>query len=29
RIDKLDHSGIYNIDTHLHTHKLRVIKRFI
>ena len=29
RIDKLDHSGIYNIDTHQHTHKLRVIKRFI
>ncbi len=29
RIDKLDHSGIYNIDTNQHTHKLRVIKRFI
>lgn len=29
RIDKLDHSGIYNIDTHKHTHKLRVIKRFL
>ena len=29
RIDKLDHSGIYNVDTHQHTHKLRVIKRFI
>ncbi|WNW02804.1 C40 family peptidase [Tenacibaculum sp. HL-MS23] len=29
RIDKLDHSGIYNIDTNKHTHKLRVIKRFI
>ncbi|TDQ29966.1 C40 family peptidase [Tenacibaculum caenipelagi] len=29
RIDKLDHSGIYNIDTHQHTHKLRVIKRLI
>ncbi len=29
RIDKLDHSGIYNVDTNKHTHKLRVIKRFI
>lgn len=29
RIDKLDHSGIYNIDTNKHTHKLRVIKRLI
>ncbi|WP_299108607.1 C40 family peptidase [uncultured Tenacibaculum sp.] len=29
RIDKLDHSGIYNIDTHQHTHKLRVIKRLV
>ncbi|MDO6745494.1 C40 family peptidase [Tenacibaculum soleae] len=29
RIDKLDHSGIYNIDTLKHTHKLRVIKRYI
>lgn len=29
RIDKLDHSGIYNVDTHQHTHKLRVIKRLI
>ncbi|WP_431167631.1 NlpC/P60 family protein [Tenacibaculum halocynthiae] len=29
RIDKLDHSGIYNVDTQQHTHKLRVIKRFI
>lgn len=27
RIDKLDHSGIYNVDTQKHTHKLRVIKR--
>ncbi|AOW20074.1 C40 family peptidase [Urechidicola croceus] len=29
RIDRLDHSGIYNIDTHRHTHKLRVIKKII
>ncbi|MGB1043129.1 MAG: NlpC/P60 family protein [Tenacibaculum sp.] len=29
RIDKLDHSGIYNVDTQKHTHKLRVIKRLI
>ncbi len=29
RIDKLDHSGIYNVDTNQHTHKLRVIKRLI
>lgn len=29
RIDKLDHSGIYNVDSHQHTHKLRVIKRLI
>ncbi|CAA0152887.1 Probable cell wall-associated hydrolase [Tenacibaculum maritimum] len=29
RIDRLDHSGIYNIDTHKHTHKLRVIKKII
>lgn len=29
RIDKLDHSGIYNADLKRHTHKLRVIKRFI
>lgn len=29
RIDKLDHSGIYNVDTHQHTHKLRVIKRLV
>lgn len=29
RIDKLDHSGIYNVDTQQHTHKLRVIKRFL
>ncbi len=29
RIDKLDHSGIYNIDERKHTHKLRVIKQYI
>ncbi|MGG6231490.1 NlpC/P60 family protein [Tenacibaculum sp. SDUM215027] len=29
RIDKLDHSGIYNVDTQQHTHKLRVIKRLV
>lgn len=29
RIDRLDHSGIYNVDTRLHTHKLRVIKKII
>lgn len=29
RIDRLDHSGIYNTDTRLHTHKLRVIKKII
>jgi len=29
RIDRLDHTGIFNIDTHRHTHKLRVIKKII
>ena len=29
RVDRLDHSGIFNIDTHKHTHKLRVIKKII
>nr|WP_294937571.1 C40 family peptidase [uncultured Flavobacterium sp.] len=29
RIDRLDHLGIYNIDTGRHTHKLRVIKKII
>jgi len=29
RIDRLDHSGIYNVDTNSHTHKLRVIKKII
>ncbi|BAO77547.1 C40 family peptidase [Winogradskyella sp. PG-2] len=29
RIDRLDHSGIYNIEKNTHTHKLRVIKKII
>ncbi|MEW4922681.1 C40 family peptidase [Algibacter sp. 2305UL17-15] len=29
RIDRLDHSGIYNVDTKMHTHKLRVIKKIV
>lgn len=29
RIDRLDHSGIYNVETKRHTHKLRVIKKVI
>ena len=29
RIDRLDHSGIYNEETKLHTHKLRILKRII
>ena len=29
RVDRLDHSGIYNIDKKIHTHKLRVIKKII
>ena len=29
RIDRLDHSGIYNTETRSHTHKLRVIKKII
>lgn len=29
RIDRLDHSGIYNTDLRTHTHKLRVIKKII
>ncbi len=29
RIDRLDHSGIYNADKRTHTHKLRVIKKII
>ena len=29
RIDRIDHSGIFNVDTKRHTHKLRVIKKII
>ena len=29
RIDLLDHSGIYNLDTKIHSHKLRVIKKIV
>lgn len=29
RIDRIDHTGIYNVDSHRHTHKLRVIKKII
>lgn len=29
RIDRLDHLGIYNIETKKHTHQLRVIKKII
>lgn len=29
RIDRLDHSGIYNAERRMHTHKLRVIKKVI
>ena len=29
RIDRIDHSGIFNIDTKRHTHKLRVIHKII
>ncbi len=29
RIDRLDHSGIYNAEKRTHTHKLRVIKKII
>ncbi|TBN06825.1 hydrolase Nlp/P60 [Hyunsoonleella flava] len=29
RIDRLDHSGIYNVDNRTHTHKLRVIKKIV
>lgn len=29
RIDRLDHSGIYNVDTNKHSHKLRVIKKIV
>ena len=29
RIDRLDHSGIFNTEKRMHTHKLRVIKKII
>lgn len=29
RVDRIDHSGIYNVDTGRHTHKLRVMKRIL
>ena len=29
RVDRLDHSGIYNVHNRLHTHKLRVIKKIV
>lgn len=29
RIDRLDHQGIYNVDSQKHTHQLRVIKKII
>lgn len=29
RIDKLDHNGIYNVDTRKYSHNLRIIKRVI
>ena len=29
RIDRIDHSGIYNVDTGRHTHKLRVMKNIL
>ena len=29
RIDRLDHSGIYNVHQRKHTHTLRVIKKII
>ena len=29
RIDRIDHSGIYNVEIGKHTHKLRVIKKII
>jgi gamma-D-glutamyl-L-lysine dipeptidyl-peptidase len=29
RIDRLDHSGIYNVENNEHTHKLRVIKKIV
>ena len=29
RIDKLDHQGIFNVDTGKYTHKLRLIRRVL
>jgi len=29
RIDRLDHTGIFNTERNIHTHKLRVIKRIV
>jgi len=29
RIDKIDHQGIYNVDTNTYSHRLRLIKRII
>ena len=29
RIDRIDHSGIYNAERRMHTHKLRVIKKIL
>ena len=29
RIDRIDHSGIFNVDLKRHTHQLRVIKKII
>ncbi len=29
RIDRIDHTGIYNVDSRSHTHSLRVIKRIL
>jgi len=29
RIDRIDHTGIFNVEKRIHTHKLRVIKRII
>ncbi|WP_335964440.1 C40 family peptidase [Galbibacter sp. PAP.153] len=29
RIDRIDHTGIFNVDTKTHSHKLRVIKKII
>jgi len=29
RVDRIDHSGIFNVEQRMHTHKLRVIKKII